>query len=259
MFSIDVAMRISQAGPFFGSGQGVRNEINWSCNMRKSAKMSSLFCAVALFAALVVFETPVSLFAAPPLAMEEIIERVEQRYAVAGFSARFVQTSTLKAMAITETAAGRLFAKPPGMMRWEYETPERQLVITDGRKLWIYRPDDFQVMVGRAPSFFGEGKGAGFLSNIKGVQENFEITPGGPSKDTNYVLKLIPKKKTFDISKILLFIASDTFDVVQVVTYNPYDDETRIELNDYEHKKNLTDSLFIFDIPKGVDVVKMDE
>ena len=227
--------------------------------MRILAKMRVLYYAIFIFGALVVFETPVSLFAAPPLPMEEIIERVEKRYAVSGFSARFIQTSTLKAMAITEMASGRLFAKPPGMMRWEYETPERQLVITDGKKLWIYRPDDFQVMVGKAPSFFGEGKGAGFLSNIEGVRQNFEITPGGISKDSNYVLKLVPKKKTFDLSKILLLISPNTFDVIQVVTYNPYDDETRIELNSYEHNKDLMDSLFKFEIPKGIDVIKMDE
>jgi len=26
------------------------------------------------------------------------------------------------------------------MMRWEYEKPERQVIITDGKKLWIFRP-----------------------------------------------------------------------------------------------------------------------
>ena len=227
--------------------------------MLKFDRKRTLFYRMVLFCAVVVFESPVFLFAAPPLAVEDIIERVEKRYSVSGFSARFLQTATIKAMAIAETASGRLFAKRPGMMRWEYEMPERQLVITDGEKLWIYRPDDYQVMVGKAPSFFGKGKGAGFLSDIKGMRENFEITLDSASKDPNYVLKLVPKEKTYDIAKIFLSISPDTFDVVQVITYNPYDDETRIELNGYQHKQNLADSLFRFEIPKDVDIVKLDQ
>ena len=227
--------------------------------MTQWIKKRTLVFLVAGLGAMLVFKTSLLVMAAPPPALEYIIKRVEKRYAVSGFTARFIQTSTLKAMQITETAHGRLSAKRPGMMRWDYEKPDRQLVITDGKKLWIYRPDDSQVMVGKAPSFFGEGKGAGFLSDIRDVRKNFEIAFDGMSKDSNYVLKLVPKKKTYDISRIYLLISPDTFDVVQVVTYNSYEDETRIELINYEYKENLADSLFKFEIPEGVDIVRMDE
>ena len=227
--------------------------------MTKRIKKRALIILIAGLAALQVFETPLPAAAAPQLPLEDIIEGVEKRYSASGFSARFIQTSTLKAMQITETAFGRLFAKRPGMMRWEYEKPERQFVITDGKKLWIYRPDDYQVIVGKAPTYFGEGKGAGFLTDIRVVRENFEIVLDGKSENSNYVLKLVPKMKTHDISRIHLFVSPDTFDVVQVITYNPYEDETRIELIAYEHTNSLTDSLFKFNIPQGVDIVKMDE
>jgi outer membrane lipoprotein carrier protein len=145
------------------------------------------------------------------------------------------------------------------MMRWEYEKPERQLVVTDGTSLWVYRPDDNQVMVGKAPSFFGDGKGAGFLSDIERVRENFTITLEGMTQKSEYRLKLLPKKKTFDIAVIYLAVSSDTFDVVEVVTYNEYEDETRIRLSDIQHRKDLEDDLFRFKIPEGADIVKMDE
>ena len=31
---------------------------------------------------------------------------------------------------------------------------DNQIIITNGKKLWIYKPDDNQVMLGRAPAFF---------------------------------------------------------------------------------------------------------
>ena len=190
--------------------------------------------------------------------VDEIIRRVERRYSASGFSARFFQTSTIKAMEISENAAGLLMVKKPDSMRWEYDSPERQLVISDGVRLWVYRPDDQQVMVGRAPSFFGDGKGAGFLSDIEQVRENFTITLDGMTEKSAYRLKLLPRKKTFDIAVVYLSVSPDTFDVVEIITYNEYADETRIRLSDIQHREDLDDSLFRFKIPEGTDIVKMD-
>ncbi|MCK4467734.1 MAG: outer membrane lipoprotein carrier protein LolA, partial [Desulfobacterales bacterium] len=85
------------------------------------------------------------------LSLDEIMDRIENRYAAKGFSANFSQESTIKAMDITDTASGNLFVMAPGMMRWEYEKPDQQLIITDGKRLWVYRQDDNQVMVGTSP------------------------------------------------------------------------------------------------------------
>ncbi len=136
-----------------------------SIGMRSICRPRVFYIWVVVF-----FAGNLSVFASA-LTLDEIIGRVEKRYMDSGFSVQFVQVSTLKAMNIEDTATGRLFVKHPGMMRWEYEKPDKQTIITDGTKLWIHRPDDNQVMIGKAPSFFGDGKGAGFLSDIKRVQQ----------------------------------------------------------------------------------------
>ena len=41
--------------------------------------------------------------------------------------------------------------------------------------MWIYRPADNQVMVGKAPSFFADGKGFSFLSDMEAVKKKFYI------------------------------------------------------------------------------------
>ena len=53
------------------------------------------------------------------LSPDDIIKKVETRYAVPGFSANFFQASTIKAMKITDTAYGRAFFKRPDKMRCE--------------------------------------------------------------------------------------------------------------------------------------------
>jgi outer membrane lipoprotein carrier protein len=196
------------------------------------------------------------------LTVDQILEQVENKYADSKFSADFVQKSTIKAMDITDMANGRVYIKYPGMMRWEYEKPESQIIITDADKLWIYRPDDNQVMTGKAPTFFRDGKGASFLSDIRLIREKFDISleQGLPEEDDLfYHLKLIPREKTLDIAEIRLMVSRQTFNVLQVITLNFYGDETRIDLLNFVFGGNLDDSLFSFEVPQGVDVLQIDE
>ena len=196
------------------------------------------------------------------LTVDHILDRVEKKYADSKFSANFVQKSTIKAMDITDLATGKVYIKYPGMMRWEYEKPDRQIIITDADKLWIYRPEDNQVMTGNAPTFFRDGKGASFLSDIRLIRQKFDISleqgQQGQS-DLFYHLKLIPLEKTLDISMIGLMISKQTFSVLQVTTQNFYGDETRIDLINSAFGADLEDSLFSFEIPEGVDVLQIDE
>ena len=191
--------------------------------------------------------------------VDEILRCVEKRYSGKGFSARFFQTSILQAMKITDTANGRSFFKKPGMMKWEYLLPDRQQIITDGTTLWIYRPDDKQVTVGVFPSFFGDGKGAGFLSDISLIRKKFIVALGESPVESEHMLKLWPKEKNIDISVIHLALARETCEVIRVTTYNAYGDETRIELTDINFVEDLPDSIFHFIIPPGTDIVRMDQ
>jgi outer membrane lipoprotein carrier protein len=196
------------------------------------------------------------------LSVDQILEQVENKYANSKFAADFIQKSTIKAMNISDMATGRVYIKYPGRMRWEYEKPDRQIIITDGDKLWVYRPDDNQVMTGKAPTFFRDGKGASFLSDIRLIRQKFDIVlKQGPPEESDLFHHLIlkPREKTLDISEIRLMVSRQTFSVLQVMTLNFYGDETRIDLINFEFGVDMDDSLFSFTIPKGVDVLQIDE
>jgi outer membrane lipoprotein carrier protein len=194
---------------------------------------------------------------APPK-MDQILKGIEQRYAGKGFSANFFQESMLKAMQISDTAEGRLIVKRPGKMRWEYSIPDEQTIISDGKSLWIYRPADNQVTVGKAPDFFGQGKGAGFLSDIRLIRKNFNMEIMPAENPDYHRLRLLPHKPTNELAEIILSVKKTTFQIDQVITYNAYKDETRIVLNEYRFNLDPDDALFTFKIPEGVDVVYMD-
>jgi outer membrane lipoprotein carrier protein len=193
------------------------------------------------------------------LKLEQILDRMEAQYTDKSFKAEFTQESTIKAMDITDFATGRMYVRYPGMMRWEYDKPEKQVIITDAKKLWIYRPADNQVMVGSAPAFFSDGKGASFLSDIKLIRQKFKISLEQSKDDFFYELKLQPIEKTLDVTDIRLSVTKNTFTVIRIITYNSYGDENRIELLNHQFNVKLDDKLFSFDIPPGTDVLQIDE
>jgi outer membrane lipoprotein carrier protein len=212
-----------------------------------------------LLTAVVVTALPAAVRADSMPPLDYILKELEKRYTGSQFSADFLQESTIKAMEITDFASGRVYVRYPGMMRWEYEKPERQAIITDGHKLWIYRPMDNQVMTGNAPVFFRDGKGASFLSDIRLVRQKFTITAHPPENEYLYELRLVPREKTLNISQIRLYVVPGAFTIARIVTLDDYGDDTRIDIVNTQFNVELDPGLFKFDIPKGADVQKIDE
>ena len=216
----------------------------------------SIAVVICLLAGMGLMVRP-SLAADADSTIDTIIAGVEARYNVPGFTADFDQESILKAMAVTDTASGRLMVRQPGKMRWEYLVPDPQTIITDGNDLWVFRPEENQVLVGKAPSFFGDGKGAGFLSNIKTVRKNFQISLEPSDDPGQYRLRLVPNRSSVDLMAVELDIARKGFDLIRITTVNVYGDETRIELKNVSFGEPPPESLFRFDVPEGADVVQM--
>jgi outer membrane lipoprotein carrier protein len=152
-----------------------------------------------------------------------------------------------------------MLIRRPGMMRWEYESPDKQIIITDNISLWVFRPEDKQVMVGKAPAYFGDGKGASFLSDIKIIRQNFDVTLEKMDEACCYTLKLLPKEKKYNIEVIYLLVSKSSYDVVQIITYNAYGDQTQINLSNFQFNLKLDKSVFNFTVPPGVDILKLED
>lgn len=61
--------------------------------------------------------------------------------------ATFTQEVVSEQGKITQTAIGKFYLKRPGKFRWEYQSPNPQLIVGDGKKLWVYDKELEQVTV----------------------------------------------------------------------------------------------------------------
>jgi outer membrane lipoprotein carrier protein len=191
----------------------------------------------------------------------DILERVHQRYTKEDFEADFFQEAHLKAMDMVDTAKGHLYFKPPGLMRWHYLTPEQYLIIVDGNSVWMYNPEDKQVMTGLAQDYLGRDGGADYFSNPKELTKEFtlELAPQGSEEQDYYLLRLVPKTKRPELAELHLFISKETFDIAKAVTINPFGDQTDLTFSSYRFNQGLDPSLFTFQVPKGVDVLNLQD
>ena len=193
--------------------------------------------------------------ASPAPDVEALLNRLEQQYAGREFQADFHQISTLTALEVTETASGKAFFSHPGKMRWQYTQPNRHEIITDGKTLWIHRPDEHQVVVGDARSFFDTGAGGAFLSNIETVRKQYTARSESLDKD-HVALILTPIAPSTDIQSIAVKIMESTGYIVQVVTTNPYGDTTTLDFWNIQFGP-IDDALFQFSPPEGMDIIDM--
>jgi outer membrane lipoprotein carrier protein len=75
----------------------------------------------------------------------QVVRRMEARYR----SAKTLQATFLERYAengsVLRTEAGTAYFRRPGKMRWEYERPEKDLFLVDGKTAWFYVPADHTV------------------------------------------------------------------------------------------------------------------
>lgn len=188
---------------------------------------------------------------------EKILNQIEKKYSGKDFSASFYQISCLKAIEMTEEAYGRAFFSYPGKMRWEYQKPEKNQIITDGSSLWIYRPDENQVVKGNAGSFFKAGAGGAFLSDFSIVREKYDISLT-KQEDRTAELKLVPEQKDPEIKEIMICIDQESVEIRTVVTTNIYGDTTTLKFSNIQFRP-LEASLFEFIVPEGTDILYMND
>src|SRR5438445_11740970 len=82
---------------------------------------------------------------ARPMPVQELVRLVEGRYR----SAETLETQFLERYSengrLVRVEAGRAYFRKPGKMRWEYESPEKNLFLVDGKTAWFYVPADHTV------------------------------------------------------------------------------------------------------------------
>jgi outer membrane lipoprotein carrier protein len=190
----------------------------------------------------------------PPLG--EIVTKVQELYdRHEDFEASFVQESFLKSLGKKQVAGGEVYFKKPGKMRWDYQKPVKQEIISDGKNLWNYRPGDRQVVVSPMNNAFQGKVPSTFLAGIGNLKLDFESRwAKEPSAGENYFLELTPRETQGSLEKLFLEVDRHNFEILQARIQDIMGNVTVISFSQIHFDKHLSDSLFTFTPPPGVEI-----
>ncbi|MBI5892779.1 MAG: outer membrane lipoprotein chaperone LolA [Deltaproteobacteria bacterium] len=186
--------------------------------------------------------------------LDSILSNVQKTYEnISDMKASFVQETTSATFKDTQKSEGIVYFKKPGMMRWEYSNPNKDVIVNNGETIWVYQPDLGQVMVSK---FDKESSPLSkhFLSGMGNVKNDFDVKLGEETP-FSYTLILVPKTQQPNIRKIHLTIDKKTFMMNKTASFDPFGNIASVRFIDVKTNTNLQKSIFNFEIPKGVKVV----
>ncbi|WP_291317214.1 outer membrane lipoprotein carrier protein LolA [Desulfuromonas sp.] len=195
--------------------------------------------------------------------------------AIADFEADFFQKAYLVSLDRLQEGRGRVAVKfdrtgtdglPRTLFRWEYEQPAVQQIVSDGRTMWVYLPENRQVLRSEidlaAPTRPDDP--LIFLTGLGNLERDFHIAWAVPDRDAagNFVLELKPRASSTFIQSLMFVVdrgavaspKNADFPILSATLFDPGGNRTTIEFARGRTNQGLPDSRFRFEVPEGVEI-----
>lgn len=231
-------------------------------------------CSICLMVSL--FALPLSA-ASTPASLKDVVSALEKGYAgLQDVQADFSQKTSISAVNREQKGSGEVLLKRPAsataMFRFNYSKPKQQ-IISNGKQVWFYTPENKQVLVNNVADMFAGGNSIAltYLTGLGHVSRDFEVSFAAEPQDKNgnYQLELTPKKASPVLARLQLTVSSvaveqmqasgvvkNVFPIVSSIVHDAAGNRTRIDYSRARVNKGLADGKFSFKIPEGVEVIK---
>jgi outer membrane lipoprotein carrier protein len=146
---------------------------------------------------------------------------------------------------------GIFYLKRPGQLRWEYEDPPTQVIVADGKRIWLHDIELEQVSH-RSQNAALEGTPAQLLSGTSPVEQNFELEELGEREGLSWI-ELRPRESEAQFTKVLLGFADNSLQ--RMAMYDSFGQITRFIFTDMQRNPELDSELFVFVPPPQIDLI----
>lgn len=169
-----------------------------------------------------------------------------------GLSGRFSQQVFDAKGGVKERSSGTVALAAPKQFRWQYAKPYPQLIVADGRKIWIHDPDLEQVTV-KPQSAEEQANPLAALVDPKQLDAQFVVKDAGTANGFNW-LTLAPRGKGesgFRSARL----GFDKTGLARMQVVDVVGQRTELSFSGWTRNPALPASTFRFVPPKGVDVI----
>lgn len=185
--------------------------------------------------------------------LEEVVRRVERRYNSARtLAADFVQRYTLGPTTLVES--GRVYFEKPGRMRWEYNSPEEKLFLSDGKYVYFYVPQERQVRRTKLKeSEYWQAAFALLLgrANLKRLFKRMElVTINRPEQNTRWQLRCTARSDRQGFDSIW-FDLNERYQILRVEIRQRDGSLMEFHFRRWQENLSLESGLFLLQVPSG--------
>ena len=147
-------------------------------------------------------------------------------------------------------ASGTLELKRPGRFRWTYDTPFAQLIVGDGKRLWVFDKELNQVSTRKLDDALGSSPAA-LLAGSNEIERDYRLKNLGMQNGFDW-LEATPKKEGSFNSVRMGFKGSE---LAGMVLTDSFGQTTTLTFSQVQKNPKIDPDRFRFTPPKGVDVV----
>jgi outer membrane lipoprotein carrier protein len=188
----------------------------------------------------------------PLLTHADPVARLKAFYqSTPAMKAQFRQTVLDKSGRKVQEVSGVMQLLRPGKFRWDYQKPYVQLIVGDGKKVWLYDPELNQVTVRTLDKILGSSPAA-LLAGSLDVEKIFELKDVGKQSELEWV-EAIPRDKDGGFERVLLGFKGEQ--LAEMELHDNFNQTTVVEFINLERNPRLSPQAFKFKPPAGADVV----
>jgi outer membrane lipoprotein carrier protein len=193
-----------------------------------------------------------ALLLAAPLAQASSVERFrEYLRSTQSTRADFGQQVFDREGALVQEAKGHFAFLRPGRFRWTYESPNPQLIVGDGTRVWIYDEDLNQVTVRRLEKAVGSSPAA-LLAGSTEIEQAFELSDAGREGGLEW-LNAKPRQPEAGFERVRLGLGPSGVEAMELVDH--FGQTTKLRFSRLVRNPKLDPATFRFTPPKGADVL----
>ncbi|WP_242107590.1 outer membrane lipoprotein chaperone LolA [Luteimonas aquatica] len=153
---------------------------------------------------------------------------------------------------LKESSSGRVALSAPRLFRWEYAKPYAQLIVADGKKVWVYDPDLSQVTV-RPQGAEEQNSPLAALIDPGKLERDFDVAEAGAEGGLQWLVLTPKQDQDAGFQNARLGFGADGLARMQVV--DSLGQRTEISFSGWKKNPAFAKDTFRYVPGKGVDVV----
>jgi outer membrane lipoprotein carrier protein len=196
----------------------------------------------------------------------EIAQKLQSTYEKAlNLVADFKQTTAMKFSSRVRQGSGTMIFRKPGRMRWDYRSPDYQVLISDVETISMYFEKSNQMIVSNAREYLQSDVTYSFFAGTGDILKDFDVSDPDlvtDSMDNSFLIKLTPRSSHPHVSSIHAWISHDSFLITHLQIVDHFETVTdlfffNILINaDHYDSREIKEDLFLFIPPADTEIIE---